>query len=348
MVEEEDTLESSWPNCRWAVDISGWNPTDEEFQFVCSHLIRAEEGLHCKRFKFLDDRKRALVSLLLQRLVGALLLRSLVDSDCGSTVDPRKIEIGKTKGRKPYIDTTKPPFECLNLQNKDGEIVNFNYNVSHDGKFVVLAAETHCVCGCDISSTQSLIKKRKTTKVTDLPTADELKAFFVAFEKQLTDKEWEHVYSAGWDDTQQICARFCTYWSLKEAFAKALGLGLGYELGHVEFEIDDETGTAFARIHPDTDVSTDWCLYIHQIYPGHWVSVARGPPSAIVDAHGGFKKTLKSPELSREVLNAHVFQNRESPFLKVGVQNLINTYCKFLDSPENVSTLEEYRKRFHS
>lgn len=340
MVHVENTLEYSRPSCRWAVDISGWNPSDEEFEFLCHHLIKIDEGLHCRRFKFLDDRKRALVSVLLQRLVGALVLKKGNTSTTrpDKTVDPRKIDIGKTKGRKPYIDTTKEPFE-----NED--TVNFNYNVSHDGNFVVLAAETHCVCGCDISSTGSLFRKRGSTRaMEDSISLEECKKFFTAFEKQLTTNEWERVYGEPGDSVQSICDRFCTYWSLKEAFAKAIGMGLGYDLGQVEFEVDEHAGMAFARIHPETDISPDWCLYIHHLSDGHWVSVARGPPHAIIDAHGGFKNTFRSPELPRDVLNAHVFQNREPTFVQVDAQSLIDTYCRCIDSPDTLR--EEYLKRF--
>jgi len=331
---EEYSLEKSWPSCRWAVDISGWNPSDEEFDFLCHHLITHDESMHCKRFKFIDDRKRALVSVVLQRLVGALLLKS-----SNTIVDPRKIPIGKTKGRKPYIDTTNDLFQEIG-----DDVVNFNYNVSHDGKFVVLAAETHCVCGCDISSTQSLFKKRGINESVSL---DEAKNYFTAFDKQLTSKEWEKVYGAAGDNTRVICDRFCMYWSLKEAYAKAIGMGLGYDLGKVEFEIDDETGTAFARIHPETDVSPEWCMYIHQISDGHWASVARGPPQAIIDAHGGFIKTFRSPILSTDALNEHVFQKREPGFVQVGVQSILETYmCGFIDSPAATTLWEEYLQRY--
>jgi len=350
MVDEKSILEQSWPSCRWAIDISGWNPSDDEFNFLCKHLITVSEETHCKRFKFLDDRKRALVSILLQRLVGALLLLKSQEqglntgttTTCSKTGDPREITIGKTKGRKPYIDTTKAPFEGM-------DCANFNYNVSHDGKYVVLAAETQCVCGCDVSSTQSLFKKKGMNASVSL---EELKTYFTAFEKQLTKKEWEKVYGAspGDDDTRQICDRFCTYWSLKEAFAKAIGTGLGYDLSQVEFEVDDDTGTAFVRIHPDTDVSSEWCMYMHQIADGHWVAVARGPPHAIIDAHGGFTTTFTSLVLSKDVLNAHVFQKREPPFVHMNAQDLIRIYCSRCGSTESSGTTlgAEYLERFCS
>lgn len=344
-------LESTWPQCRWAVDISRWSPSEEEFQFLCEHMILPEESEHCKRFKFLDDRKRALVSILLQRLAGALLLSRRMKNKGQTGTDPRTIEIGKTKGRKPYIDTTKHPFMSCERSTNDEDLVNFNYNVSHDGKYVVLASETHCVCGCDVSSTHSLNKRRgkrfdnnNFDEKDGTMCLDELEKLFGSFKKQLSAKEWERVYGMPGDSTARICNRFCMYWSLKEAFVKAIGMGLGYDLGNVEFDVDDETGIAFATINPDTHVSQDWCFYVHELSDGHWASIARGPPEAIVDAHGGFRKTFQCPELSRDVLNTHVFMRREPSFVHASVRDVLDLYWHHIGPSD--ARRAEYIDRF--
>ena len=122
---------------RWAVDIASWNPSEEEFDFLCTELLNEEEGKGCRQFRFEDDRKRALVSKIMQRLAGALVMEGIEgrrkmegsgngyikSMDGNGCMDLKRVEIGKTKGRKPYL--VKPG---------DGtEVVpNFNYSVSHE------------------------------------------------------------------------------------------------------------------------------------------------------------------------------------------------------------------------
>ena len=51
------------------------------------------------------------------------------------------IEIRRTKGRKPFLASPLP----------DPALApNFNFNVSHEGDFVVLASEPVAVCGVDV------------------------------------------------------------------------------------------------------------------------------------------------------------------------------------------------------
>lgn len=130
---------------RWAVDISHWNPTQQELDFLCSEILREDEKMQCMRFKFLEDRKRAVVSKLLQRHAGSSIagfVRSMVgglegigyiedinmiSSGC-SALDLRRVELGKTKGRKPFLASHE-----LHPGSKGWEAVpNFNFSVSHE------------------------------------------------------------------------------------------------------------------------------------------------------------------------------------------------------------------------
>ena len=52
------------------------------------------------------------------------------------------IKVARTKGRKPFLkNATKPD-----------DRQNFNVNVSHEGRYVVLAAEPWCLCGVDVAA----------------------------------------------------------------------------------------------------------------------------------------------------------------------------------------------------
>eukprot|EP00889_Picochlorum_renovo_P003007 jgi/Picre1/30037/NNA_005409.t1 len=70
--------------------------------------------------------------------------------------------------------------------------------------------------------------------------------------------------------------RFTQFWSLKEAFVKATGMGLGYDLGKIEFDICDDTNTATVWIE-GKGPSREWSFHLHELAHGHWVSVARDP-----------------------------------------------------------------------
>ena len=130
---------------RWAVDISHWNPEEEELEFLCSEILREDERKQCMRFKFLEDRKRAVVSKLLQRHASSSIagfVGSMVEGNgvytyvedmntvynCASALDLRQVELGKTKGRKPFLASHE-----LHPGSKGWDLVpNFNFSVSHE------------------------------------------------------------------------------------------------------------------------------------------------------------------------------------------------------------------------
>jgi hypothetical protein len=101
---------ASQARLRWAVDICKWNPGPAEFEYLLG-LLPPEEREQCRKYKFPDDRKRALVSRLLQRGCAATALG----------LPFREAVIRRTRGGKPYIasacDRSAAP--------------NFNYSVSH-------------------------------------------------------------------------------------------------------------------------------------------------------------------------------------------------------------------------
>lgn len=89
-----------------------------------------------QRYKQKPDRKRALVSRLLQyrcceKAVG---------------IPWESVNIKRTKGSKPFL---------ANSQRPEG-LLNFNFNVSHEGNFVALVSEPVCVCGVDIAAPNQL------------------------------------------------------------------------------------------------------------------------------------------------------------------------------------------------
>lgn len=103
---------------RLAVDVGRWDPSPREFDFLCS-LLPDSEAEECRKFKFFDDQKRALVSRLLQRHVATVALG----------IPFQAVVIKRTKGRKPYI---------ANEGVDRSPCPNFNYSVSHEVCFCVV------------------------------------------------------------------------------------------------------------------------------------------------------------------------------------------------------------------
>jgi 4'-phosphopantetheinyl transferase len=178
------------------------------------------------------------------------------------------------------------------------------------GDYVILAAEPICICGCDLAAPHQLRRGKAQ------PLADVL----AAFADQLTPAEWATVHGAGADE-EAVEAQFRKLWSLKEvrlhwrancmaaraglfalllrcllplvltggacppplqAYVKATGEGLGFDLGNAEFQIDGLTAAVAVRGAPQPR----WRFHLHRLGRGHWVSVGRAPLEAVVDAWG--------------------------------------------------------------
>ncbi|KAL3649933.1 hypothetical protein CASFOL_006336 [Castilleja foliolosa] len=184
---------------RWAVNISNWKPSSLHFSAAIS-LLPQHEHSSITRFVGLEDRKRALVSRLLQY--------ALVHQVLGIPFDD--IIIRRTPEGKPFLvcDSMKLRFK------------NFNYNVSHHGDYVAIASEPICLVGLDIVSHS-------------IPVNESAKEFIQNFSSHFSSLEWHHILNAGSSD--EMLKVFYRYWCLKEAFVKAIGAGVGYKLDDVEF-----------------------------------------------------------------------------------------------------------------
>ncbi len=94
-----------------------WRATYESAEFaLCLSALPPADRESVTRFVREEDKKRALVSRLLQRHV----IHTLLD------VPWEQIEIHRTKGGKPFV------------AQHDGRFPNFNYNVSHEGVPVIV------------------------------------------------------------------------------------------------------------------------------------------------------------------------------------------------------------------
>ena len=65
-----------------------------------------------------------------------------------------------------------------------------------------------------------------------------------------------------------------------------------------------------------------WGFYIQPLEADHWISTARGPPSAIVDAHGQFTKTFAELQMSDAAVSEQLALP-EPPFEKKTIADLV-------------------------
>mmetsp|Transcript_22055 Transcript_22055/g.61211 ORF Transcript_22055/g.61211 Transcript_22055/m.61211 type:complete len:319 (-) Transcript_22055:257-1213(-) len=254
---------------RWMVDIGTWDPSSEEWTFLLS-LLPSQEQKDVMRFRLPDDRKRTLVSRLMQRRCASVSL----------DIPFEKVLIKRTKGRKPFVANRV----CRQ------HAPNFNFNVSHEGDYVVLASEPLCICGVDVAAPSQLRRRGKEQTIHEIHSI---------FRSSFTDNEWKLIFGAGVEDEQK--QMFRRLWSLKEAFVKARGDGIAFDLGQADFCFDNSCWDGTARVVVHGVPLDKWKFFLHELPGGHWLSVARGPATDIVDAHGEFSATLTSMDIEHNI-----------------------------------------------
>lgn len=237
------------------------------------HVLRSCEN----RFSSKDDRKRALMSRLLQRKLFHDLL----------SIDYDSIRIERTPTGKPYL-----------VSVPNARLPHLNFNVSHDGDYVVIVSDPVSLVGTDIISRHShsdLLPEK----------------LFENFTTYFTPFEWMIIRSGG-PDSDSMLDQFYRHWCMKEAYVKAVGVGLGFELHRAEFHYDkDMIWGDLAHVYIDGIVATEWQFFLHKLDPEHWVCVATGPPSV---------RPSSAPAVANndgESCHRTVFQSRSFTFLRV-------------------------------
>ncbi|EGZ13977.1 hypothetical protein PHYSODRAFT_511429 [Phytophthora sojae] len=183
------------------VDVVAWDPSSPEWHRLLRQLP-AHEQQQVTRFMFAKDQKLALASRLMQR--------QLIHELFG--VDYKGIDIARTPENKPYwkrpAEGAAPP--------------SWNYNVSHHGTIVAIASDSRALVGVDV------------VRLTDRPKRKmSVEEFFRAFADYFNPREWGYIQQT--DDEDDQYTRFYRLWSLKEAYIKAVGIGLGFSLLRAEF-----------------------------------------------------------------------------------------------------------------
>lgn len=284
-------------------------------------------GIHARPL----DRRRALASCLAQHVAVCVGLGIAWEDIPG---------ISRTvKGGKPFV--RKGARENGGVKGKDGAHAtanasaapNFNFNVSHDGPWLALAAEPLLLVGIDVTSPRVIGGggwsraeggsgggKGKGSGSNSTPPALGVARLQRSLGSALADSEWARV--ALEPDAASQDALFRKFWALREAWSKARGDGLGAgDLARAEFslggshggddEVDDvidansegngeEAGEGDSRITLKLEGTPQkhWSFELRDLPDGSALAVAMGPPSAVVDAGGTFSRTLGRASMS--------------------------------------------------
>ena len=142
-----------------------------------------------------------------------------------------------------------------------------NFNISHEGDVVVLATETNVLVGVDVCAALHLAQWDK----------DEV---YRSFRGSFADNEWQ----------KMNFRNFRIFWSSKEAFVKARGDGLEFDLSRADFS---------DGFRLDGVPQRQWHFDVEHLDENHVVTTCRGPFNAVVDAYGDFRRTLPSTDYSQ-------------------------------------------------
>jgi len=290
---------------RWAVNASAWNPPggsmSAEFGFLLGLLQEGEERMGVARFPSSADAKRCLLGRLLVHRACACALGRDSFGD---------FQIGRTHGQKPFLRCPLPP-----------GLPNFNFNVSHDGHWVVLASDPLRLVGVDVSAPQ-----RARGDAEDENWRDDLATL-------LSDKEKSYIEAEC--TVRDRYSIFQRIWSAKESVTKAVGKGLDYGLERIEVTLDgiepksqwsladwlgpsdasDKASASHMDVEPkrrkrhwasiDIDMwpRPDWDLQQQALSDNHWCTVALGPIEEAVDQIGDFQRTLRLPAVDQAARN---------------------------------------------
>lgn len=219
--------------------MSRWNPSSQDWGRAMA-LIQEEERQRIAKFRYRVD--------MMSSLVGRLLLRGLAASVLG--LRNTETQFTRTERGRPVL-----------VQNSRG----WDYNVSHAGDWVVLAAGQGCRVGVDVMRTRD-------TRV------DRLEEFFGLMRKQFTDQEWLAIRGGFADSSEKKLERFFRHWTLKESYVKTVGTGLNIDLRTLNFKVEEPLD--YNRVISSTkleveEVTTSWQFEESFLDEEHVVSVAK-------------------------------------------------------------------------
>ncbi|XP_063414408.1 L-aminoadipate-semialdehyde dehydrogenase-phosphopantetheinyl transferase-like [Mytilus trossulus] len=222
---------------RWAFNFTAWTPGQTEWTF-CNQCIQKEERERIKKFYFTKDAKAA--------MIGRLLIRNLVAEY--TDIPYKDIQLSRTEKGRPYVLNRSLPFD---------------FNVSHQGDYAVIGAESDTIIGTDVMKLEP-------------PRSSGVGKFFDTMNRQFSKDEWKIIKSPAME-TDQL-KLFFRHWCLKESYVKALGIGIGFEIHRLNFKLNtlnlpSDRPLTNTTLKVDEKEEKDWIFEEH-LLDDHCMAVA--------------------------------------------------------------------------
>ncbi|XP_076343767.1 L-aminoadipate-semialdehyde dehydrogenase-phosphopantetheinyl transferase [Tachypleus tridentatus] len=251
------------PSLRWSFNIDDWKPKQDEW-VLASSCLQPEERLRVDSFVFVRDAKAS--------LIGRLMIRKMLSETF--SIPYKELTVSRTEKGKPTFQ---------NVPETD-----FDFNISHNGSYCVLATEPAPKVGIDVMRIEYSGGK---------PLPD----FFKLMKRQFAQSEFDYIVSPGLEIDQ--LKRFYRLWvrsmifrlgeqvksnitvwmtlkCLKESYVKAEGIGIGCTLRRLCFDCSKTPYNEVGKLTMDTTLSKDgkflssWLFEETLLDNNHVVSVA--------------------------------------------------------------------------
>ena len=157
-------------------------------------------------------------------------------------LEPRAIRFNYTPHGKPFLDP---------LQNPN----QLHFNVSHTHQTVIYAISKNHEVGVDVEYKNQTIDYLSIAK-----------NFFSPYENDCLNKI----------STPQQCELFYRIWTCKEAFIKAIGLGLSYALNDFDVGEFSNQSAKILRIKNEPEKAKTWSLFCWNPEEGYAAALAVG------------------------------------------------------------------------
>lgn len=275
---------------RWAFDCYEWKPSREQLADAFAR-IQSEERKKVSAFVFKRDVKHSLIGRLMLRAAAAIV----------SGQANKLIQLGRTQKNKPYIQHPILSDE-------------FDLNVSHHGRFCVMASEASSKVGVDVMQVE-------------FPRGKSLQDYFHTMRRQFSSNEWSYIGNPCSDDPVACIDRFMRLWSLKEAYVKAEGFGISTDLKLIDFRCS--TSSTCDSVICDTK------LFIENRYMDEWVfHESRLPHNHHVSV--AIRKSDHVPTLRKfQQLQFEFFVNQLEPLVDTSHDDIANFCTAFASKCES-------------
>ncbi|KAI5396916.1 uncharacterized protein LOC127097933 isoform X3 [Lathyrus oleraceus] len=146
--------------------------------------------------------------------------------------------------------------------------------------------------------------------------------FIHSFESYFSSLEWYNILNA--PTSNHVLIQFYRYWSLKEAYVKAMGSGLIEGLNKVEFSHTNWTNISATM---DGKLMDLWRFWLIELGERHCVAIARGPPKS---ADISYISTLKKVDFTEHEYNIGLHLPNVD-FVELSVEQLVLILQKAFD-----------------